>query len=246
MRLRLLSYNIRYGGVGREREIAATISGVDPDIVLFQEAQDPRVIERVAAATGHPHWGARPGFTAGFMSRVAIESAEWHRPPPCRRAFLEVVPAEGRVRFFDVHLSATHSAWMERQRTRELHALLATVAKQEGFHVLAGDFNSLPPGTRIDWSRVPRHVQILGWLGGRAIQWRTVQALLDSHYRDGFRALHADLAGDTFPARDPHLRLDYVFVPEDAIERLQRCEVIDGETARRASDHLPLLAEIEV
>jgi len=247
VKLRLLSYNIRYGGIGREQALATTIAAVDPDLVMFQEAQDPRVIERLAKTTGHPHWGARPGYSAGFMSRVAMISAEWHRPRPFRRSFLELVTADPAVRLFDVHLSATHNAWMERQRTRELRALLATVAKQvDGFHVLAGDFNTLPPGSVLDWRRVPRKVQLLGWLGGRAIQWRTVQILLDARYRDGFRALHADVAGHTFPAWDPHLRLDYLFVPESAIGRVCRCEVIDGESARQASDHLPLFAEIEV
>ena len=58
--LRLLSYNIRYGGRGLARPIAQVIRAVNPDVVLFQEATDPRVIEEVSALTGMPHLGSRP------------------------------------------------------------------------------------------------------------------------------------------------------------------------------------------
>jgi endonuclease/exonuclease/phosphatase family metal-dependent hydrolase len=46
--LRLLSYNIRFGGRGREHALAETIIAAAPDLVVFQEATDPAVIERLA------------------------------------------------------------------------------------------------------------------------------------------------------------------------------------------------------
>jgi endonuclease/exonuclease/phosphatase family metal-dependent hydrolase len=39
--LRLLSYNIRFGGVGREQSLADVIKRVAPDLVVFQEATHP-------------------------------------------------------------------------------------------------------------------------------------------------------------------------------------------------------------
>lgn len=247
MTLRLLSYNIRYGGVGREDAIAAVVRAAAPDIVVFQEATRPAVVERVAAATGMARWGSRPGFSVGFMSRLEVTHYEWHRPPPCRRAFLELVPAGSEARIFGVHLSAINSNWMERRRTRELNALLAEIAEhQHGFHVLAGDFNTLAPGEKFNWRQLPRRLQLLAWIGGRAIRWQTVQIMLDARYVDGFRSLHPEAEGYTFPTWDPHVRLDYLFVPGAAAERLRRCEVVDGPGAGSASDHLPLLAELEI
>jgi len=52
--LRLLSYNIRFGGRGREQALAETIVAAAPDLVVFQEATDPFVIERLAEATKFP------------------------------------------------------------------------------------------------------------------------------------------------------------------------------------------------
>ena len=66
---------------------------------------------------------------------------------------------------------------------------------------------------------------------------------LDAGYNDGFRTLHPDVKGYTFPTWDPHVRLDYMFVPRAFRERLQAVEVITEpkERIRAASDHCPLL-----
>ena len=53
MTLRLLSYNIKFGGRGRERAIAEVIRGATPDVVLLQEATDPRVIEQLIRLPAH-------------------------------------------------------------------------------------------------------------------------------------------------------------------------------------------------
>jgi exodeoxyribonuclease-3 len=243
--LRLLSYNIRFGGVGRESALAAAVSARQPHIVILQEATRPDVVERLARDTGMKAWAATPAHSLGFMSRVEIASHQWHRPRECRRAFLELVLPSG-LRVFGVHLSAIHSNWTERRRVRELRALLASIQKhQEGPHVLAGDFNTLAPGEQLDMRRLPRRLQALAWLSGRTIRWQTIQIMLDARYVDGFRLLHPTAAGYTFPTWDPHVRLDYVFVPADAAGRLTTCEVVDGPDGASGSDHFPLLAELK-
>ena len=73
MIVKLLSYNIRFGGRGRERELAEVIRAVAPDLVVFQEATDPGVISRLAAATDLPFWAARREHSIGYMSRLEIE-----------------------------------------------------------------------------------------------------------------------------------------------------------------------------
>jgi endonuclease/exonuclease/phosphatase family metal-dependent hydrolase len=245
--LRLLSYNIRYGGVGREAALTATIKASAPDVVVFQEATRPDVVERLAASTGMKSWGATRGHSVGFMSRLDMAHYEWHRPPATRRSFLELVLAESNVRIFGLHLSAVHSNWTERRRVRELKEMLAAIKQhQEGFHVLAGDFNTLAPGEKLDFGRLPPRLQLITWLLGRTIRWQTIQIMLDARYVDGFRLRNPVAEGYTFPTRDPHVRLDYVFVPGSAADRLQSCEVVGGPSAGAASDHFPLLAALEV
>ena len=69
----------------------------------------------------------------------------------------------------------------------------------------------------------------------------------EAHYVDGYRFLYPEKKGYTFPVWDPHLRLDYVFLPERFSERLISCQVINTPaTVTAASDHFPLLAHIDI
>jgi exodeoxyribonuclease-3 len=92
---------------------------------------------------------------------------------------------------------------------------------------------------------MPAWIRGLIWLSGRNIQRDTIQLMRDSGYADGYRALHPEEKGYTFPVWDPHLRLDYVFVPSGFTDRLHSCEVVRHERALKASDHFPLLAQLE-
>ena len=247
MTLRLLSYNIRHGGTGRERQLAAVISAVAPDVVVLQEATRPPLVEQLAHATGMAQWGARYGTSLGFLSRAPLTHVAWYRPRVSRHAFLELVPAGTAWRIFGVHLSAVHAAWTEHRRRFELRAMLASIRRhQHGPHVLVGDFNTLAPDELFDPRRLPARLRALVWLSGGRIRWRTIQTVLDGGYRDAFRHLHPDTVGNTFPTWDPHVRLDYLFVPGPYVERVGRCEVVDSDDVRAASDHLPLVADLGV
>jgi endonuclease/exonuclease/phosphatase family metal-dependent hydrolase len=243
--LRLLSYNIRYGGSGREEALAAVIRAAAPDVVVFQEATKPKVVERLALDTGMAHWGARSGESLGYMSREPVQHAEWRKPRVSRHAFLEIVPASGAWRVVGVHLSAVHAAWTEQRRRYELRALLLAIQQhQHGPHVLVGDFNTLAPGDVLDVRKLPARLRALVWLSGGSIRWRTIQSVLDAGYVDAFRHLQPDLIGYTFPTWDPHVRLDYLFVPQPCTGRVARCQVFSANEVRDASDHFPLIAEL--
>ena len=250
MTLKLLSYNIRFGGVRREAQLASAITAVNPDLVVFQEAIDPGVIEELARATELPFWAARKDHSIGYISRKEIAYHEWHYPAGAKHSFLEIVPAESESRIFGLHLSARFSKWDEQRRTREIRSLLKGIERhQHGFHMLVGDFNTLAPGELLDVRRLPAWIRALIWVSGRRLQRDTIQIMLDAGYTDGFRMLHdKEERGYTFPTWDPHVRLDFVFVPAVFASRLVSCEVITEPAAvvKAASDHLPLLAEVEL
>jgi endonuclease/exonuclease/phosphatase family metal-dependent hydrolase len=244
--LRLLTYNIRYGGAGREAPLVAVIRACNPDVVVLQEATRPEVIDHVARECEMQVWAARRGHSLGFMSRVPVDEYQWHQPRGSRHAFLEIVPATHACRVFGVHLSAVHSAWTERRRVRELRALLDAIKQhQHGFHVLAGDFNTLAPGELLDIRDLPFRLRPFVWLSGGSIRWRTIQVVLDAGYVDAFRARHANEVGLTFPTWRPHVRLDYVFAPAPHVSRLRACDIVADDPAAAASDHFPLLAELD-
>jgi endonuclease/exonuclease/phosphatase family metal-dependent hydrolase len=242
---RVLSYNIRHGGGGREQQLADVIASCQADLVVFQEATRPAVIDHLAELCGMAECGAQPKTSLGFMSRRRVKQHAWHRPRLSRHAFLEIHPDGVDFSVFGVHLSAVHAAWTERRRVIELGSLLRTIrAHDRGCHVLTGDFNTLAPGELLDIRKLPHRLRALMWLSGGRIRWRTIEIVLNSGYVDGFRRLHPTDPGLTFPVWDPHVRLDYVFLPAGHSDRLSACEVIRHPATGSASDHHPLLAEI--
>jgi len=242
---RVMTYNIWRGGRPRADRIARVINTCAPDVVLLQEATDPGVVERLAAETGMAEWRSFARQSLAFVSRRKVSHAEWIRPRISRHAFIEIVPAGDEPRLFGLHLSAVHAAWTERRRVLELRALLRSVARhQDGFHVLAGDFNTLAPGELLHRERLPWRLRPLIWLSGGRIKWRTIQTVMDAGYVDAFRMKHPHDAGLTMPAWEPHVRLDYVFVPRRFEGRVASCDVVRGSEAEAASDHLPVVADL--
>jgi endonuclease/exonuclease/phosphatase family metal-dependent hydrolase len=253
--VRLLTYNIREGGVGRAEAIAEVIRAASPDVVALQEATDPAVVERIANVAGFPFHGSRRSHSTGFLSQVPVLEYEWRHPRRTRHALLEVSLADGLPRVFVLHLRAWFSKWSEQRRARELRGLLDGIREQLireqhafAFHLLAGDFNALAPGERFDSSTMPTWIRGMIWLSGRDIARSTIEMMQADGYVDAWRTVHADLQnapGYTFPVWNPHVRLDYVFTPAEYASRLTACEVRTvPEAVRTASDHLPLLVEI--
>ena len=247
MILKLLSYNIRFGGAGRERELSAVVRACDPDIVVLQEASRVAVVRSMSEETGMKFWAARENHSLAYLSRIEISHHEWHWPRGSRRAFMEIAPAGLDLRVYGVHLSAVHSFFTERRRMRELRSMLAWVeTRHVDFRVFAGDFNTLPPGDVLHWRQLPMRLRPMVWLSGGSVRYQTIQLMLAAGYLDGFRHLHRpEERGYTFPTWDPHVRLDFVFLPERFGGRLKDCKVLTGAPVfKEASDHLPLLAEL--
>lgn len=248
MTLKLLSYNIRFGGQNRGAKIAEVVKHAAPDIVVFQEAYTPRVIEQVANEAEMKVWGGREAHSIAFASRLDVADYKWHYPAGSTHSFLEIVLADNHSRIFGLHLKPRFSRWSEAKRVREIRALLEGIKQhQEGFHILAGDFNTLAPGERFNLPKMPLWIRALIWISGRDIKRETVQTLLDAGYVDGFRYLYPEDIGHTFPVWDTHVRLDYFFTPKRYIERLKSIEIVkQPPVVTSASDHFPLLAQVEM
>lgn len=245
MPFRLLTYNIRVGGAGRIEPLARVINACAPDLVLLQEATRPALVEQLAALTGMKDWRAFPRQSLGFMSREPVTHASWHRPRLSHHAYVEIMPAGRHTRIFGVHLSAVLAAWTERRRHYELRALLRSIAdRQEGMHVLAGDFNTLAPGALLDVALLPLRLRPFVWLSGGRIKWRTIQTVLDAGYVDAFRLTHPDDPGLTVPAHKPQVRLDYAFLPAAYADQIAGCDVIDHPDVPAASDHRPVVLDL--
>ena len=91
MLMRLISYNIRFGGQGREILLAKTLHTIKPDLVILQEATNPHVVERLARELGMSFWVARKGCSLALLSHLPIIHHNWHYTKWLKHPFLEAV-----------------------------------------------------------------------------------------------------------------------------------------------------------
>lgn len=240
--MRLVSYNIRFGGGRRVAFIGAVLADLEPDVVLLQEATDPAAVDRIARAAGLAHVYQRPGWSVAALLREPARAQAWHRPGR-PHGFLEVSPAgDPALRLVGLHLPAGLSARGEGARLRAVDTLLGwTGGGADDETVLMGDLNAVARGD------VPRVASMPFWLrmllrfdGG--IRTDVHDRLAAAGWVDAFRHLHPDAPGFTLPAGEPQVRLDYALVPRAMVDRIVACgPAQDVPLAARASDHLPLL-----
>lgn len=223
MRLTVGTYNVKgfRAGVGR---VAAVVRDASPDLLLVQEAGRKRAFRRFCRELGME-------FASSHRPFSRIRNAVAVRPPwTVVRAEAQRLPRLGRTipRGFvtvvvrrettRVTVVCVHLGLAPRERVEHARIITDTLAVASGPVVIGGDLNEGPEGDAARWI---------------AERFFDVWSLLDV----------AD-AGETFPATVPTARIDYLFVndllrPVDAV-------VTGGDAVQRASDHRPVLADLEL
>ena len=241
--LRLVSYNIRFGGGRRVAFIGGVLASLEPDLVLLQEATDPDAVDHIARTAGLRHVYRRPGWSVAALAREPLRGHAWHRPGRAR-GFLEVNPAgEPRVRVLGLHLPAGLSSRGERARLRSVESMLDWAGgTADDSTMLVGDLNSVARGDVPLVAAMPLWLRLLLRFDG-GIRTDVQDRLATAGWVDAFRHLHPADPGFTLPAFAPQVRLDYVLVPRPLLASVLACApAADAALAARASDHLPLVA----
>lgn len=249
--MRVMTYNILDGGVGREALITDVVQAARPEVLLLQEASRNGLVEALADKLSMHCFVAESSSTRhpALLSRLPIRSAaSYHPSPPIQHGMLEALvehPRLGPVWLFGVHLLPMLSLGREAWRTWEISAILRRIGdRRRGLCLAAGDFNAV---ARDDPVRVDPQLtwrRRLRWLQSKRLFRVAVARMPAAGFADCFRQLHPDLPGYTLPAPDPGVRLDYIFASAPLAARLRGCSVVtDPPAAHRASDHYPVLAD---
>ncbi|MFI5933305.1 endonuclease/exonuclease/phosphatase family protein [Actinoplanes sp. NPDC051494] len=219
--LRVLSYNVH--GLRDDRAaLSGLVREIAPDVVIVQEA--PRRFRwRTRCAALADSFGmvvAEGGMPAlGNLLLVSLRvrvHETWclRYPLTPGRHLRGAAFARCSVRGARFTVSGSHLATDPAERPTQAALWKESLAGVEGPLVAGGDLNEGP--------------------GGGA--WRTVaDGLTDTAGPGGGSTL-------TFPATLPRLRLDGLFVSPGI--GVKHYEVVESDAARRASDHLPVLAEL--
>ena len=252
--MRVVSYNIFEGGVGRADPIAEVLLAQRADVVGLVEADDAEVLDRIAWRLGFDYVAAqgKDGRTAALLTRGRIVESVNHAAvsrdaADAPRSFLEtLVEVDGMALPVGVvHLTARASDENESAREREIGFILDKFAARRtagGRHVLMGDFNANSPTQTLVRDRLPDKTRPFFDANGD-LPRRAISKLLDAGYTDALAAARPDAAAVTasFTTHQPGQRLDYVFAFGVAVADAW---VEQDRLAVYASDHFPVGAAV--
>jgi endonuclease/exonuclease/phosphatase family metal-dependent hydrolase len=258
--MRLVSYNILDGGVGRADPLGEVIEAARPDVIALVEADDDAVIQRLADRF---HMDLLIG--RGRRHSVALLSA-WPIGESINHAslardfdacLLEVTlepPGAAPLPIGVIHLHAHATDADEQTRQREITVVLNAFARHRAagtVHLLCGDFNSNAPTQQIDLARAHSSTQKEAISNGGVVPRRVIEHVLRAGYVDTLRARDAHYADTTgsFTTQHPQQRVDYIFAHSlgaDAGLRIADAWIEQDRLARYASDHFPVGVEIHL
>jgi exodeoxyribonuclease-3 len=257
--LRVMTWNIKNGGERRLGAIASVIDREYPHILALQELRGfgtfgGRRMAALAETVGMtPHlsrsaFGQPVAILVRPPLRMARRAAVRYRLH--HAAAVAVVPtARGPLSVVSTHLNP----FSPYRRMREARWLAARYGRGRRPVVLAGDLNSLDPGSdhadelaRLRPLDRRRHTDPGGAADTRAMAafaaagfidlWRTVGT------GDGRTAPTSLGGGDEFSG----MRLDYVLATAPVAEYARAGHVARGGPAEHASDHYPVVVDFEI
>ena len=175
---------------------------------------------------------ANSPFAVAWLSALPVQATTNHRLPVLEKTLLEV-HLDG-LRLFATHLRAGRTERDAELRTEEVEAILDTIGDAEC--LLVGDLNAVHPDDEVGAPPPQERLEF--------VAREPIERLLDAGFVDCYRRHHPVERGWTYLTSQPWARLDFVLARGDLARRVTSCDVVTGEDALRASDHLPVVAEL--
>lgn len=199
--------------------IISLLLDVGADVSCCQEVSAKRA-RKIAEALGQNFYCA--GDVAIFSNYAITESRSKIMPAADNHVYIEAGIKIGREQLYigTVHLTYSRGFEMNAERLAEGHHLVDLISSHKDSFILTGDMNAAPDSTII--KQIQQNLKSAGPDFSRAT-WTT------KHF-----------SYDSFEADSLDWRLDYIFVTPEI-------EVITSDVIDTSfSDHLPVLAEVDV
>jgi endonuclease/exonuclease/phosphatase family metal-dependent hydrolase len=189
-----------------------------------------------------------------LLSRWPIQAGASHLLTPVagheQRGLLEAridLPGHSPFTVYVTHLD--HK--VEAVRLTQLTALRAwTVRDRNRPHVVMGDFNAVSPWDFPEkgaaWQRLATHAKSAHMLNAAGGGPRVVAQMEKAGYVDAYRQFGTPGAQSYWPATDPPVRIDYIFVSAPLAPALRGSEIWHEAPGAEASDHRPVYADFDL
>lgn len=253
--MRLVSYNILDGGIGRADPIAEILDAAQADIVALLEADDRWVVDRIARRLKMD-----VAYAQGKRHRSAILS-RWPIAWSINRALLqdaitnsfvqaEIIDPSGMAwNVSAVHLHPHGTLADEAVRLGELAAILETLRPLREHatpHLLVGDFNANSPIQRIIPENCKPRTRKHWEANGGMLPREAIASLLSVGYVDTLHANLGEKAGTqgSFSTQFPGQRVDFIFAHGISAGQIANAWIEEDRLATYASDHYPVGVEI--
>jgi endonuclease/exonuclease/phosphatase family metal-dependent hydrolase len=227
-RVRVMTYNIELGGRHRQ-ELGEVVRAAAPDVLLVNESPHrPLVWRRQCQALAQRFRlrlvaGGRPGGSNMILLRegIGVKSAyaEVLARPPFRPR-RGIVAAQLRVEGSLLGVVGCHLSLTRRERVSEVERVIEVAGRLRGPVVVTGDLNERPQGP--SWARlIDAGFVDPGLAGPNSCRWRT------------------------FPSDEPIKRIDAILVRGRVSVHAHGDPGVPDDLLVAASDHRPVLAELE-
>jgi len=163
----------------------------------------------------------------------------------------EIGAPDGRpIKVFVTHMDP----FSPKARLKELREILRYVGPGERC-VIMGDLNSISPHDDAKLDEVPQKQRKRFTTNGK-IDTRLIEGIEKAGFLDAYRLKHPhpsekDRTVGTAISTDPahakaHLRLDYIFVTANLKDAVKSVEIVNDEETNRASDHFPVVMDLQL
>lgn len=259
---RIMSYNVYQGGGDRFIYIKELISKVKPDILFIQEACDwfnSGRFDEIKTLLGYDYSNClylnsnlrsssgRIYDMALFSKYPIIESKKfddtetvWHS-----LGFVSV-QIDYKLNMVLAHLSPKSEDWRLKEVVR-INNLL-DLNKSEPI-LLMGDLNSLSSDD--DYIDINEKLAAAGISKfGNPPRFEAIDKLKSSGWQDIFNKKECDMSITVREVSEDKdhldLRLDYIMVNDLLVNKVKSFDIVIGELADKASDHYPVIVDLEV
>lgn len=251
-------YNILNGGEDRFESVVKVIFNEDPDFLVINEANgfeknSNQKLNKFSEKIGLPHFklalsGEYDYHTAVF-SKYPFKEAKDVKPLRNAGILAVIDTKSGEIAIVGAHLSP----YTEDLRLSEID-LIINRQKQYPSKILMGDMNSLSAGDGYNEEMVKgfNDTQLEKFANDGKFRFDVVNKINSVGYVDT-AVVFGRQKETTVPTKlnrdEAHLldmRVDYIFVSDTLKNKVKSYSVIKNALTEKASDHYPIVVEIEL